>query len=255
MIFINTLGRVKTQPTLEAMLKAGLKPVLLVQYHEKDLYNGYDVVVIALPERIKTLPETRQWLIDNSPYQKIIIIDDDFTFYKRKEGTSLEKANSEDINDMIETIYSDLENYAAVGISMRQGNNHVKEDYKENGAINGLLGLRVDILHKENIRFDHNPAMEDKHITLDLLTKGYKNKVWFKWCYNQPASNTAGGCSTYRTAELQKQAAEMLAASYPGLVTVKVKTTKGGWFGGQRYDVICYWKKAYLTFKGTRDGL
>ncbi len=245
MIVINTLGRVNNQPTLVALKEAGLNPVLLVQYHEKDLYDKYDVEVTVLPEYVKNLPETRQWLSENSPYEKVIIIDDDFTFYTRDEGIKLRKSSNEDIKQMIEQVYSDLETYAAVGISMRQGNNHVEEDFKENSAINGFIGLDLNIVRKEGIRFDHNPAMEDKHVILGLLTRGHKNKVWFKWCYNQPASNTEGGCSTYRTSELQKLAAETLAESYPGLVTVKVKTTKGGWFGGERHDVICYWKKAY----------
>jgi hypothetical protein len=245
MIVVNTLGRVNNQPTLLYLKSAELNPVLLVQHHEKDLYDKYDVEVQVLPEHIKNISDTRQWLLENSTHEKVIMIDDDFTFFTREEGVKLRKSSNEDIKEMIENIYHDLETYAAVGISMRQGNNRREEDFVENSAINGLIGLNLGILLKEDIRFDRISLMEDKYVILALLTKGYKNKVWFKWCYNQPASNTEGGCSIYRTPELQKLAAETLATIYPGLVKVKIKSTKTGWFGGDRHDVICFWKKAY----------
>ena len=246
MIVINTLGRPNNQPTLEQFIAAKLPIKLVVQSHEKDMYEHWGVPMFVLPEEIRTLPATRQWMLDNFETDKLIIIDDDFTFFTREDGSvKLRHTTPEELVEMINQLHRDLDEYAAVGISMRQGNNRVEQDYKENGAINGLLGIRVDIINNEGIRFDINPAMEDKHVILGLLTKGHKNKVWFKWCYNQPASNTAGGCSTYRTAEVQKRAAELLREHYPNFVTVKIKSTKTGWFGGERHDVICYWKKAY----------
>jgi hypothetical protein len=246
MIVINTLGRPNKQPTLEQLLNANLEVTLVLQEHDAESYSHWYVPKLILPSDIRTLPKTRQWMLDNIQAKKLIIIDDDFTFFIREEGTvKLRHTTPVETAEMINQIYNDLDDYAAVGISMRQGNNRIEEEYKENSAINGFIGLRTDIVRQHDIRFDINPAMEDKHVILGLLTNGHKNKVWFKWCYNQPASNTGGGCSTYRTAEVQKQAAELLHQHYPNFVTVKVKTTKTGWFGGDRHDVVCYWKKAY----------
>lgn len=257
-IVINTLGRVNNQPTLNALTKAGIDVSLVVQDHEKNLYGQYSVPIIALPPHIKNLPDTRQWMLDNLGVTKLLIIDDDFTFFKRKSETDwhLVECENHDIEEMITAIDKALDDgYAVVGISMRQGNNRKEGMEEENTAINGLLGIRVDLVNKECVRFDVNPAMEDKHLTLGMLTKGYKNLCFYKWCYNQPASNTGGGCSTYRTADVQKQAAELLHATYPDFVTVKIKTTKGGWFGGERHDVICYWKKAYKHGLQTRSSV
>lgn len=248
MIVINTLSRPNNQPTLEQLVAADLPVSLVIQHHEQEDYSDWAVPLIILPKEITTLPKTRQWMLDNLKVDKLIIIDDDFTFFtKVVDSVRLQHTSPNELVEMIGQLYEDLDTYASVGISMRQGNNRVLEDYKENGAINGLLAIRTDIINDLGIRFDVNPSMEDKHVMLGLLTNGYKNKVWFKWCYNQPASNTAGGCSIYRTPEVQKQSAELLHKHYPNFVTIKIKTTKTGWFGGERYDVICYWKKAYQS--------
>ena len=56
-----------------------------------------------------------------------------------------------------------------------------------------------------------------------------------------------GGCSTYRTMELQGAAAEKLAAKHHPFVKVVIKKTKTAWGGAERKDVIVQWKKAYQS--------
>ena len=66
-----------------------------------------------------------------------------------------------------------------------------------------------------------------------------------EWVHNQGGSGSAGGCSTYRTPEIQAEAAHKLHEHHRPFVKVVKKTTKTAWGGGERTDVIVQWKKAY----------
>jgi hypothetical protein len=72
--------------------------------------------------------------------------------------------------------------------------------------------------------------------------------VLFEYCWNQRDSGATGGCSTYRTAEMQAEAARRLAELHPNfvkVVTKKSKDTSTSWKNmKERVDVIVYWRKA-----------
>jgi hypothetical protein len=107
-----------------------------------------------------------------------------------------------------------------------------------------VLGYRRDILKKLDRSFDEMEVMEDFHIALTLLEQGYENVVLNNWCHNQAGSGKAGGCSHFRTAEVQTRNADRLSELHPGVVNVVRKTTKSAWGGGERTDVRVLWKKA-----------
>jgi hypothetical protein len=86
--------------------------------------------------------------------------------------------------------------------------------------------------------------MEDFDVTLQLLRKGHRNAVLNQWAQDQGTSNAPGGCSTYRTPEVQAAGAYGLQKLHPDFVTVVDKETKQAWGGGVRKDVRIAWKKA-----------
>jgi hypothetical protein len=92
-------------------------------------------------------------------------------------------------------------------------------------------------------------VMEDFDVALSLLTKGYENAIINTVAHNQKGSGAVGGCSVWRTPQVQAQAALKLAELYPGIVKVVEKTTKTAWGGGTRTDVTIQWKAAYAKSK------
>ena len=61
-------------------------------------------------------------------------------------------------------------------------------------------------------------------------------------------SNADGGCSSYRSLELQEKTSNKLKDKFPEFVTVVKKKTKTGWNNiGERVDVRIRWQKAYKT--------
>lgn len=251
-IIIPTYGRAAAQTTLEALPRVEPydKIILVVQDREKELYAKYDGVfdLRVLPPAIQTIAHTRQWILEYvGTDDKMLMLDDDLTFFKRRKDdlTKFEDTNHADIYDMFYAIDHRLSNFAHVGVAAREGGNRITDKTIGNTRIMRVLGYRRDILVKENIRFDVMEVMEDFYVALALLKEGYPNLVENQWCHNQAGSGREGGCSAYRTPELQEMNAHALADFHEPYVRVVEKTTKTAWGGGTRTDVVISWKKAF----------
>jgi hypothetical protein len=218
-------------------------------------YVPETIRIIGNPMDIDGIADIRQRCIEQVPKGKVWFIDDLATFGFRDR-------NMKQFNDMPEEIFLDMYNlldtmldeYMQVGFSARGGNNHVTEDIKEVGRAYTTYGLRSDWMEREGIRFDgmyrHNPNVklyEDYWITLSMLTKGFKNAIIYSYFFNYTHNNT-GGNSTFRTLELQEQAAHELQRHFPQFVTVETKEGAWGKMGMEnRKEVRIQWQKAYQS--------
>lgn len=253
-IFIPTLGRVGNQKTLANM------PERLYPYVNLVCPPGEVRAHVAKHPRVNVMAchargiaATRQWIVESCDQPVCTMVDDDQLFYKRIGKTvSLTAMTREEVGLMFEEMEGLSMIYPMVGLSARQGNNRAEEDYLvEASRVHNHYVLDVALLKAEGIRFDATSLMEDFYVNLSLLTRGYTTAKVVDRCWNQSESNSDGGCSTYRDAELQAEAAFFLAMEFPNVVDVVEKKTKGGWFGGKgiRYDVKIQWKKALETGK------
>lgn len=251
-IYIPSKGRVGKLPTLDNLSPELLERTKLVVDNEEYYdYSDYLLTVndvLRLPKGLTGIHNVRQWCIDNADTSYIFLLDDDMTFFKRLDGSvKLEKTSDEQLNEAFNTMLDWLEfEFPLVGMSARQGNNHVDEPYREATRQMNFHGINVKEFKQLGLRFDGQAVMEDFHLVLTLLSKGIPNRVFYQYCWNQIGSGESGGCSTYRTWELQKECAEELAFKFPEFVTVVKKKTTSTWKEfGERYDVRVQWKKAY----------
>jgi hypothetical protein len=137
-----------------------------------------------------------------------------------------------------------LDTTPLVGFGAREGGNRISTPISHATRQMRVHGIDLRYFREANIRFDRVIVMEDFDVTLQVLRTGRANCVLNKWVTNQGGSNTAGGCSHYRTPEVQTESALKLAELHPGLVNVVRKRTKTSWGGEERTDVIIQWKKA-----------
>lgn len=211
-------------------------------YHE-------DNELLAVPESVKGIAATRQWLTERCRARFLMQISDDVTFFRRVEPRSvkLRAVAPTDLSEMLVAIHGYVVEYGHAGISFRGGNNHVDEEVKLAGARMCDVYIHdTHLLGALGIRWDRQPVMEDLDVTLQLLRRGYANPVLYEWCWNQNSSNLAGGCSTYRNAELQMEGALALEYHHPRYVSAREKKAKN-WkgFGDSRWDVTVQWEKAF----------
>lgn len=255
-IIIPSSGRPDRQTTLEALVQAGLRPILVVQDREYKAYleNWAPLAtVFRLPPEITTIAPTRQFILERvGQSDRFVMCDDDLWFYTRREEDRgrLRELTPYELREGFEVLdgllYPGMVRHVPhVGFAAREGANRNTDPYIYNTRIMRVLGYRRSTLIDEGIRFDAMEVMEDFHVALSLLEKGYGNIIANDWCHNQAGSGAQGGCSTWRTPELQARAAHRLAELHPGLVRVVQKETKTAWGGGVRTDVVVQWKKAF----------
>lgn len=246
-IYIPTCGRASRQTTWEG-LPPQLKEItkLVVQKREAKEYKAYPTVV--LPNHIRNIADTRQWLLhyhyDN---ENVIEMDDDLVFYKRRslQPDKFRSASHEDMIDMVTQINTLIDHHYLVGVSAREGANRKYEPLLYATRQMRVHGFNPAALHILEVDWGTPPIAEDFYLTLSLLTKGHQNVVINDMCHNQRGSNTEGGCSTYRDLEYHEKCVTALHHAFPDYVTLVKKKTKTAWGGEERTDVRIQWKAAY----------
>jgi hypothetical protein len=251
-VVIPSSGRPDRQITLQ-QLPGWLRPQVVVAVPDDELESYRRALpghqILGVPCR--GIAKTRHYLMDWCPTRFILMIDDDMTFAWRPSMeaaklTSLQPGASR-LSELFLYWRRLGEQYAHVGLSARQGNNHCDHEILTCCRMFNTYLYDLEVVRPLPVEAGRLPVMEDFDLTLQLLRLGYPNAVIYRWCWNQYQSNAPGGCSQYRTAEVQREAAEQLAALHPGLVRVVKKESKN-WNGmHQRMDVVVSWKKAFRS--------
>ncbi|UOF83001.1 glucosyl transferase [Caudoviricetes sp.] len=251
-IIIPTMGRATSQHTLRQIPESMLDTVTVVApaAEKAEILNqNPGVNFLAEPNDIvgKGIALKRQFIIEQFK-GKIIMLDDDLTFFKREELTnSLIKMSDGDYVSMITMVDSMLESYAHGGISAREGNNRIDDSIVYNTRLMRALAYNTKYLRDENVRFDRIEFMSDFDVNLQMLRKGYENFNIYSYAQDQKGSNAEGGCATYRNVERHRKSAFRLKELHHDFVKVVQKSTKVGWgvMGTTRTDVNIQWKKAF----------
>jgi hypothetical protein len=246
-IFVPTRGRIEKQITRDRWFIDDFNGTFVVPQHEYDSYWKHeDVQTLVVPSEWG-IAKIRQHILEQNPVGMHVVLDDDLYAYRRTgEGTKLRTATQEDVSACFAWCRDLCEEQGVVhgGVSAREGNNRTEEPMQACSRCTRFHFYDAEVLIREGIRFDAVQLMEDFHVTLSLLERGFNNVVIYEFAHNQPASASKGGCDHYRTPELQAESAHLLAALHP---TVKVveKWTKSSWGGGYRTDVRVGWVKAF----------
>ncbi len=253
-IFIPTLGRIDRQATLENIPNKLLPITWLVvdseEFEEFDRKFDDHINIMVCPH--KGIAKVRKFIMERATSRHVMYMSDDLRFYHRGnlsesgEYFHLEDNNSKQTCAMVELLYRWLEaGFAHVGVSPRQFNRHCPATFKDVDRMHDLYAYDKHIFTEEKIKWNRVPVMEDMDVTLQLLTKGYRNRVSYRYVWNQYGSNAKGGCSTYRDYELQAAAAEKMERLWPDFVTVVERKVKGWGPMNIRKDIRVQWKKAY----------
>jgi hypothetical protein len=265
-IYIPSAGRGTRQHTLERIPPVYRDITYLVvpkeQRFEYDTYAGRCAGVLACPKT--GIGKTRQWILDTCKKKFILMLDDDMYFYHRIKPMDWHLAtnNMQQNKDMLDELFAYMidDEYVHVGMSTRTEASFYLCDHRTCTRVNNVHGFDVVRLKKWMetcaVRFDELKLMEDFNVTLSLLRSGIPNKVLLDYVWNQPGSNSDGGCSTYRTATLQAKAARKLAFIHPEFVKVVEKKVVGvtSWDGMKtRTDVRIDWHKAWLSNGKRKD--
>ena len=253
-VFVMSRGRARRelQATAQFLGYVGVPFTFVVYPDEKKQYErlGFNAIVDGSYSGPKGIGPKRDYVIHElSKGAPVLMLDDDLKFFVRRtdDPTKFRDGTPEEFQGMLRKIARNVTSgrFPLVGIASREGGNRNTEEYLYDTRTMRVLAYDSKVLIENNIRFSEIPVMEDFHVALSLLKLGHHNLVLNGYCHNQFGSGLEGGCSTYRTPEVQAEAAHRLAELHPGLVKVVQKETKGAWGGGARTDVVISWKKAF----------
>ena len=228
----------------------------LIQWRERENWLGTGRRIMILPDHVRDLPSTREWVHRNMN-TKVVMLDDDLVFSRRRTDEPTKFTGEDlDLEDMFKRIENGLDFYAHVGVSHREGANRNTATYLLVGRMMRVLAYRTDIMLREKIISNRTPDVEDFDVTLQLLRKGYPNFIVNNWVHNQGGSDQTGGCSEYRTPETHDRDVRIMAEAHAPFVKVVKKKTKDKWCAdenGERTDVIIQWKKAFASAPEVQD--
>ena len=208
--------------------------------------------VLAVPEALHGIAPTRQWLLEHAASQghKVMLqLSDDMRFVRRisLDDWHLRQAGPEDVAVLLYRLAGRVSSgeYVHAGVHARSGLQNKPAPMMVAQRMCDVYAHHVPTLMRYGIRWDRTPVMEDFDVTLQLLRRGLPNAVDTEFGWDQQSSNAVGGCSQYRTPELQQQGAERLHELHPAFVRVTQKPASN-WkgFNGTRYDVTVQWQRA-----------
>jgi hypothetical protein len=205
----------------------------------------------------KTIKQaTYEWAVNRQKH--FWLMDDDLSFHYNDENWSKDNTGAgkkysldeEKFYKLLGLIDQDLSNglmHSALGTTwvIPWG----KCPYVENSRICGNKIYNKGLAKVWNeIDWEDCCGAEDFYVNLQLLTKGYANKVWFEYVISPGTSYADGGCSDYRTLEYHNQACRDLHSKFPQFVRLKENVQKSGpWKDIPKLGCYVSWKKAYAS--------
>ena len=255
-LYIMTRGRVGKQYTLSRLPERWKEKTWLVcpeSEGDQHLNNGHSAYLA--PERITNYSQKFQWILDGMPNivgnlmdtnEKAVILDDDLVFSER-QGKSLKTITDPErvgvLFDYMETL---LDTYPLVGVHPRQMGQNTVPPMVENGRIICIQGINRRLIGP--CKVDQFPILADVVLNCTLLSRGQKTGLITTHFQDHGPCNAEGGCSIYRTNDMQKRAVEYLADRFgPFVKSVTKKPKVAKWLGEERNDYTCQWKRLYAA--------
>jgi hypothetical protein len=187
------------------------------------------------------IKDTRQFILDyaeRNHIQKFVMLDDDLTFYKRQEDGRFNKATPEQTEEMFDEIELKLYSFAHVGVCDKFMSHTQPREYITNGRYNQVMAYNLTNFPIPFPKFRVEVG-EEQDFNLQLLSKRCESCILTEWSKSaQPY--TGGGCSTWRTAEVELQAHKKVVELWPGICSLKDNKSTIS-----KTSLSIQWKKAF----------
>ncbi len=262
-LYIMTRGRIGQQRTYTSIPYSWRDKCFLVvpeEEHEKHYPMGAEddmlvkpIPTIAVPPHVDNYSKKMKWILEDGMAdgnECCVILDDDLVFSRQvlkgdKIGLqTIQGAEAERLLTLWGYMEILLEDTALVGVHPRQMGHTKKPPYVENGKIICIQGINRRLVG-DIPDLDRFPILSDVILNATLLERGQGNKIITTTFHDWGSCNAPGGCSLYRTPEMQAEACYWLEERFGPYIKAVEKEGKDGWLGGKRVDFRGQWKGLY----------
>jgi hypothetical protein len=208
--------------TSQNIFKSG---VLYVPESELMQYSIYKNKIVQIPNEVKGITQTRNWILKHNENKNVFFLDDDLQYggYIERKETKYKVIRVEDESVYIGEIEKLFEVSYQVGSKIfgffTVGNNLTNYSYSP-FLFNGVcLGSCMGIINDGSYFFDESfEVKEDYELTLrHLKEKGLtvRSNILFM---QHEHTQTKGGCRDSNRIEKEKKAIKKLIKMYPGMI-------------------------------------
>lgn len=221
--------------------------VVVVPHGQGDAYRQRCPQVWETPPDIQGISATRNLILrEGAPVQ--LQVDDDLRLYARERlgmselNRTLRIATPADIVAMLSALDTALQTHAHASISPRMMNQALEDAPRSCGRYFRFCGFNTALMPNGPVQ---SPLAvgEDLELAIQLYKLGLSAVLFSVWAHDDSrGTNSTGGCSLYRTHELQAESIhEMVRLHAPFVKAVEKKVKMGGAFG-HRIDPKIDWK-------------
>jgi hypothetical protein len=224
---------------------------LVVQPKEQCLYKGYPTVV--LPENDCGITATRKWIWEQGKDKRYIVMDDDIVMKTRKPWFDGEKSKrtmtEDDWNHMLTETSKWMDEGVTWGGCRTGGLPPAGKEYIDNtGTAEVFFFDGKQLPSADELDWELSTA-EDISLSLQLLSKGYPNRVWDRFVYLSDFVGTQGGCMDMgRDLKMINDNHQKLIEKFPEYVSYNgTKEMMGGTFNKIKIQYKKAWKQSQTT--------
>ncbi len=203
--------------------------IYVVRESEKEDYKNVHKNLWIVPDSAQgNLSRIRNYILNHSKEENIILLDDDIKHFGKFNGNKLKKLNESEVYKMIEEgiqLATDLD-IVFWGINCI-GDKGSYREYTPFG-LTSYIGGPFQAHRKNDLRYDEKIFLkEDYDMSLQVLNKHRKNLRMNMYHYVCEQATLKGGCATYRNIETEKEHNNLLQKKW-GKKIVKFDTTQRG---------------------------
>jgi hypothetical protein len=217
-IYIPSKGRALTQTTAIQLVFADVPFEIVCSKDDPqlDLYKREWGHSIIRTFKVSTIHEKRQKILELGG--KLVMLDDDQTFYARQPDGRFSKSSSREIRAMFKWFDSALDRYAHAGIVDKFMSNTTPRGEVLSRRYNGVLGYNTDKFKKPYPKF-RIPVSEEHDVHLQLAAQGFPPIVSCEYSKGTTYYNP-GGCTDERSRRSEAEGHKLFASLWPDLVKV-----------------------------------
>jgi len=205
---------------------------MFVPQMEYELYNKiYPNDIVAVPNEIKGITATRNWILNNVDDHRVVFVDDDlkkcgYWINKETGGRRFEAiTNEETILSEFEKLFDVIEGLDWKIWGLKTESSKISQhDEKPFVFMTYITASCMGIVNDKTIQFDEGYRVkEDYEIGLRHIEQfgGVLGARHFSWENEHWDKN--GGCGDYRTDEIERDAINKLIKQYPKYVKSVVR--------------------------------
>ena len=259
-VYIPTYRRVNMQKTWTFLSERMRECTTLVCVKDeaKSLYRATRGRVLVQPERVRTISEKRQWIVDQHETAWLAMLDDDLRLSVRDPIFGQGKSKNDEVrllpcdskiggesDRLFRELRKQLDSYAHAGISMRMANRGMLPGWHQCKRMCYVLAYHLPTL-REFARFDAIKHREDMWVTLKLLEAGFANSVSFEFCADNLYAKKGGESAAGRSMDASNKDTQRLAKEFPDLVKAQWRDYRAS-VSIKRLEVTVQWKRAWSS--------